>query len=308
MKNSIVLLWISILSLNSLFAQAQQWNNFEEEYDMPIRIDTSNQENIWKVGVSSKPGLFNHYSEPNALITDLHQLYPPNNHSSFYFKINMRTLWSGMPYFMVTWNHILDCSELVGGLIEVSYDSMKTWVNIFQDTVYEPMPIGGLTANTLFNGSPGLTGFKASLSKVGFCWNGFNKPPLDEAFIRFSFLSDSTSNTYYPGWLIDDFEAFPTIIDNIEERGNPRLEKLEISAYPNPTNSTITIRSVPTRPLDWNSTFLYNSSGVLLKKMEGYKYDSIQIDLSKYPAGTYFIIATDEVGQAIISEKLVKTE
>lgn len=296
-----LILYIGIFTL-----KGQQSNNFETEYEMPIMIDITNQSNIWQIGKPSKSIFSNALSEPNALITDTLDFYPISNQSSFSFKINMSTLWTGFPYFMLLWNQKMDCEiGKDGGMIEVSYDSMQTWVNIFEDSVYQPITIGDLDSDTLYNGEIGITEIDTIWKQVGFCWSSENGNPVDEIFIRFTFDSDSV-DTFQEGWILDNFEAYPTIIDNIEELADKEKNELYLEVYPNPSSNQITVKKKNGNIQKAVIQIIDMLGNVLIQRRSSY-FEENKIDISYLKDGTYIVVLRNEKREILEMKKIIKT-
>lgn len=302
MKTTLMTLLMACLGL--FFYNAQQSNTFEDERDMPIVFDTTNTANVWQIGEPAKDLFSSALSEPNALITDTLNDYPPGSQSSFYFKINMSTLWTGYPYFVLLWDQKMDCEVGTdGGVIEVSYDSMQSWVNVFEDMVYEPMAIGDFNMDVLFNGEPGITEIDTSWKQIGFCWSSSEGDPIDEAFIRFTFYSDSTE-TNQEGWMIDNFEAFPSIVDNVEElsRQDNRISSLKV--YPNPASGEINIKREG--GIFANSVIqIYNLSGDVVFQKTSSNLEESGLDVSHLKPGTYVIVLKNSAGRIYGMKKLI---
>jgi len=301
-----------ILALTLMFnigmvcLKGQQSNDFETEYEMPIMIDTTNQSNIWQIGIPSKSIFSEALSEPNALITDTLNIYPINNQSSFYFKINMSTLWTGLPYFMVLWNQKMDCEiGKDGGVIEVSYDSMQTWVNIFEDMVYQPITIGNVNNDTLFNGEMGISEIDTTWKEIGFCWSSVIGNPVDEIFIRFTFHSDSI-DSFQEGWIIDNFEAFPTIVDNVEELVWNRNERLTFEVYPNPSSNQITLKRKGEK-LQKVIIQIIDIAGIVVYQRANSNSKEVELDISLLNTGTYVVVLRNERGVILGTERIIKT-
>ena len=302
MKRSLVFLFLFIFSAGtSLYAQS---NNFDGYTELPVEIDTSNPLNIWEIAMPSKSIFDAAFSTPNALITDSINYYPVNNQSAFQIKIHMYTLWTGYPFFMVLWRQKMDVDLLKdGGVIEVSYDSLQTWTNIFLDTLYQPLPIGNFNVDTLSNGQIGITEMDAVWKEIGFCWSSDYGNPIDEVYIRYTFYSDSIE-TLQEGWMIDNFNAFPTIVDGLEKQ-TKEYEIKDLNVFPNPANNSINFNS--SSALNANSVEVRNMSGNIVwqENISGYKNG--QFNIQQLSTGTYIIILRDKNGKVLTKGKFIKT-
>lgn len=297
---TVLAFWIHQVSLSG-----QQSNNFEIEYQMPIIIDTTAFTNIWQVGQPSKTIFTKAFSEPNALITDTLAFYPTDNISSFYFKINMFTLWTKYPFFMLLWSQKMDCEVgKDGGTIEVSYDGMQNWVNIFEDAEYMPMRIGDIESNTLYNGTIGISEIDTSWKQIGFCWSNITGEPIEEMYIRFTFYSDSI-DTFQEGWMIDNFEAYPTVIDYIDEPKNNVHNSLA-KVYPNPSSNDIIINKNCSVDQNFIIQIIDLTGNVLIQKSNTLCEDD-KINISSLQDGTYIIVLKNASGKILTMEKIIKT-
>ena len=286
--------------------KGQQFNNFESEFEMPMLIDTANQSNVWQIGVPSKLIFSEAFSEPNALLTDTLNSYPINSQSSFSFKINMSTLWTGYPFFMLLWYQKMDCEiGKDGGTIEVSYDTMETWINIFEDEEYQPITIGNFNSDTLFNSELGVTEIDTTWKQIGFCWSSDFGNPVDEIFIRFTFYSDS-SNTFQEGWMIDNFEAYPTIVDNVEELFGKANNKLILDLYPNPSSNFITLKT-KVENLQKSIIQIIDISGIVVYQRTYSYSEEVRMDVSQLKRGTYVVVLKNERGAVLGTKKIIKS-
>jgi len=305
MKGRILLAIGFMVCVGMCSLKGQQRNNFETEVHMPIMLDTANQANIWQIGIPSKSIFSSAHSEPNALLTDTSNFYPISNQSSFYFKLDMANFWAGFPFFMVSWHQKMDCEiGRDGGVIEVSYDSMQTWVNIFEDTVYQPVTIFSLESDTIFNGEIGISEIDTTWKPAGLCWSSTFGSPVDEVFIRFTFYSD-TNDTFQEGWMIDNFYAHATLIDNVEQLADNGNSESIIGVYPNPTLNRFILRKK-----NWNIEHaiiqVIDMSGNVMVQQTSSNLSEDEIDISFLNAGTYFVVLRNENGAVLGSERILK--
>jgi hypothetical protein len=276
----------SLLSNLQVQAQANVYNNFEDSDMLDIIIDaSSNQANVWQIGQPGKVSFNGALSSPNVIITDTVNTYPTNLNSSFYFKVAMDIFWADLPYFVLHWDQKLDCELGVdGGIIEVSYDSMNTWINIFEDEVHNAMPMK-LEPDLLDNGELGLSRISSDWELPFICWSeasvgsDFDK---DKVFIRFTFISDDT-DTEQEGWMIDNFEAYSSLVDNVEDLNNRRLPNFDV--YPNPAGNLLFVSA----DVDvFKSYKIYDLKGHTI--LEGsFDTSKAEIDLGNLESGIYMI-------------------
>lgn len=304
MKPLTFLLFILSFAITNL-VKGQQSNNFEVDNQLPFAIDTANPSNIWEIATPSKVIFDASYSLPLSIITDSINNYPANNLSAFQFKINMSTLWSGYPFFMVLWHQKMEVDiSNDGGVIEVSYDSLQTWTNIFADTVYQPLQIGSFSSDTLFNGEMGITEIDSIWKQIGFCWSSGVGTPVNEIYLRFTFCSDSIE-TLQEGWIMDNFEAYPTIVDNIKELLSPSSTIMKMELFPNPANDIIHFK-YNKEDSEIHQIEILDLAGKLLAVLPFSKLEQNQIDASQLPQGTYIVLSRDENQNIVSFGKFIK--
>ena len=95
-----------------------------------------------------------------------------------------------------------------------------------------------------------------------------------------SMNTDSTYGTEYPPVVISGFFA-------VQEDES----KFKISVYPNPNNGTFTITGVQNANVE-----ITNTLGEVVLKREIKTISPVQLDISKYPKGTYFIKVINSKG------------
>ncbi len=108
----------------------------------------------------------------------------------------------------------------------------------------------------------------------------------DTLVIRFRLFSDPYANGW--GWVIEDLHAGP-LIDNVEN-----IVYDEPVIYPNPGNGIITIRKNEEMVIEPSVFSLYNSTGKCLIKKSTAGGETINIDISSYPEGFYFILLQND--------------
>ncbi|MEL6639480.1 MAG: T9SS type A sorting domain-containing protein [Bacteroidota bacterium] len=207
-----------------------------------IELDTSSQ-NLWTIGLPQKAFFDTAFSPPNALITDLTEVYPNNNRSLFFLEVPDTA-------FFVTYNMLLSFKHQYqtdslrdGGYIEISYDGGDTWVNVIEDERPVDLEFENIYApgDTLFNGQPGFTGTSTDwiTTKIQWIWQLPVRSSQDEdPLIRFSFVSDDVG-AGLAGWMIDD------IVLSTGDLGSPTRNPnrlLSARIYPNPMSNQAEVR------------------------------------------------------------------
>ena len=119
----------------------------------------------------------------------------------------------------------------------------------------------------------------------------------DTMIIRFRLFSDPYANGW--GWGIEDLHIGP-LIDNVEEIS---IQKPVI--YPNPGNGVITIRRLAGKH-HGVSYSIYNFTGTLLKSGRSDSGEIININISEYTSGIYFIILHDDAGSQVFKYIMVR--
>lgn len=260
-----------------------------------MSIDTLNINNNWVIGSTTKPFFGQANSLPNAIMTDSLNPYSSNNFSFFDLTFNA---WdnSGFPMNMyIQFDHKFETDTLVdGGFITVSYDSGQTWMNVINDSsciaCYNNWPYinsQNLYTNndTLMNGNFGFSGTSNwKTTSMQWIWMMLvNKwQSLDRLVVRFNFISDS-NQTNKDGWIIDNILIGTIDIGgSVEEHSN----QLDIKLYPNITSDYF-IYKVENNEII-KSISITNVVGQNVLTIKNPK-DEDKIDVSKYPAGNYFV-------------------
>jgi len=217
-------------------AMPEDWDfdGGQTPYDFILEIDTlSNPDNIWQIGNPQKGVINNAYSNPNVIITDTIDYYPPNDTSVFIFKHIDQGGYS--------WPH---SAELAGyyyvnsdslndfGTIEISLNQGASWINLITDTVYSQYYYWFTPKPTLTGNSNGWQNFWVSLAELG---GVFNVNQGDTILLKFAFISDSIVDSL-DGLAYDNFQ-FCDGVEGIKEI----LKENLISIFPNPTNGLLYI-------------------------------------------------------------------
>lgn len=249
-------------------------------YGYFLEIDTfSNPNNIWQIGAPQKGVINNAYSDPNVIITDTIDYYPPNDTSVFIFKHIDQGGYS--------WPH---SAELAGyyyvnsdslndyGTIEISLNQGASWINLVTDTIYSSYYHWFTPKPTLTGNSNGWKNFFVRLAGLG---NVFNVNLGDTILLKFTFISDSIADTL-DGLAFDNFE-FCDGVEGIEEIFKENL----ISIYPNPTNGYLYIE----RKNNSSSATIqiFNSTGKLLYEENSFNAEFIDPKEINLIDGIYLI-------------------
>ncbi|MCH8330026.1 MAG: T9SS type A sorting domain-containing protein [Bacteroidetes bacterium] len=227
----------------SIYAQLLTTVSFENNSEL-IRIDTSDTNNIWQIGIPQKQYLNTAYSPQFAIVTDTINPYPNNNLSKFELTIEATIQgWGQGAIPILQFYHRYDTDSLQdGGYIEVSYDGGLTWINISDDNsnidpstcTINPAPVisGGQKA---FTGRPwqGNEWLHCTVTWNEWCFGSGYPDTID---VRFVFQSDSTFSGK-EGWLIDEIVFGTDICSGIEQFTSQQ----NIKIYPNPSREDILI-------------------------------------------------------------------
>lgn len=294
MKNILFLFGILLLTSNFTFGQEdtiysiaytatanRNFNLNDRDTGHYFFIDTTQLNNIWKIGTPTKTLFNSAHSSPLALVTDTMNTYPNNNTSSFTF-----TIYTDDATSINFWHQINTDSLSDGGVVEFSTDGGTTWNNILNS----PCTLTNFYSNssTIASSSnkPGFTGTSGWIQST---IQGYN---LYFVKFKFTFTSDNT-NTSKDGWMIDDFFV-NCLGTGINEIGN----NSPFHIFPNPTADFISILSDNSTKL--KTVSVKNSLGQTILIT-----DKTFIDLSKLETGIYFCELTD-TKETITTGKFIK--
>ena len=303
-KNLIVILFF----LNfTVVLDAQLENDFEDNNDFSIEIDSTIDSNIWQIGPPVKPIFSSAFSLPNAIVTDTINNYPINNTSTFEFEIDFSSFWTQFPYFMVLWNQKMDCEVGVdGGIIEVSYDSAQTWINIFEDHPFQPNQIGNINMSVLHNGEMGISKVDSEWEQVGFCWFGSNGKPIGKILYRFTFVSNNTESNQ-EGWMIDNFISYETVIDAVDDIFKNNNNALNVEIYPNPAQDEINLK-IDDQISKNGWVQIMDLTGTLVLRHELNNTGNSSIDISNLQLGHYILVVKNSQGEMLCAEQFLKSK
>ena len=120
----------------------------------------------------------------------------------------------------------------------------------------------------------------------------------DTLVIRFRLFSDPYANGW--GWGIEDLHIGP-LIDNVED-----IAFRQPVIYPNPGNGILKIRRPEGTEIRPSRFTIFNSTGTRLFDGVTNAGEIINIDISGYPAGIYFIILHDDRGNHVLKYSLIR--
>jgi len=306
MKTILFSFLLSILVLTGVSAQYS--NNFDDDvndFTLPVLIDTVGG-NIWEIGEQSAPN-FSVNTAPNSIVTGLNTNYGVNESSSFILELDLDLIQVYEPYLIIEWSQIFDCSPLSdGGIIEVSYDSMATWVNMFENDIYQPLILSSsLQVVELSSGDIGMSDFGDNWNFVTLCWNSEEYDYLGKLYLRFTFLSDDIAEEK-GGWMLDDFAAYGTIIDNVDDLARVNRKSAGIRCYPNPMGSSVNIQL--DQVIQDGQIKIFNRNGQEVENQIFSNSDQIRINSESWLPGIYTILVVNSSGSFRATNQVIKSE
>lgn len=271
-----------LLLVHSFSASSQFWgNDFEGSWGsqtLPIILDTAAAD-IWEIGPPQKTFFHQTISGANVLVTDTIAPYPAGNTSRFLVNLPLAE-FQWWPEFFLHFYQTWDMDSLhAGGIIEVSYDTGATWMNVFEDWVNPPniemieTGVGYIEPDTLSNGEIGFTGRTGDTEPnwvwSSFCWVNGGLPMPDTLRLRFTFYSDSLAAPA-DGWMLDDFQFDVGFVHPVSEF----LKQDDfLQAAPNPMTDRLHIRFDIDEPEVPVRLGLYDQEGRLVRSlMDGTRY------------------------------------
>ena len=286
----LILIWFLFTSY-FLFSQVYCGNiaipqhmYFDEEgtaWNYYLEVDSSNTENIWEIGIPNKTIIDSAYSKPNVLITKTRDSYPINNTSSFYIKHSDNGGFSTphsaefAGYYYVNSDSLNDY-----GLIELSPDNGKSWIDIINDTLYDDDDIYWHTPKPILTGnSNGWQNFWVSLERIG---NIFDINYNDTIILKISWLSDNIKDTL-DGLAFDNFE----FCDGVEGIFEDKFNNFSSKVYPNPSSENIIIQ-YENMNLELFQLSIFNIQGGLIEQFENLIGEKILIKTESYDNGLFF--------------------
>jgi len=261
---------------------------------------------IWQIGLPAKPFFDTAYSTPNAIMTDTALPYPVNNVSSLILSnIDTGTFHAVHGINTLTFLHKYQTTQYHDGCaVEVSYNG-TSWQNFLVDTFWQNhSELGSMgqpfsngmytTSDTLFNGTYGFSGTSSGwvYSQIEWIWwmavrrsDSIYVP--DSMFIRFTFYSDSTSESL-DGWLIDNISLTGQDPSGISET---IFQSSAVVFFPQPCHNKVNV--VSRKGIRPESYTIYDMTG--RKISGGIAANNFFVDVSEIPPGIYeMAIETDE--------------
>jgi len=277
---------IFLLLTNSIIAQSTcwaYWYNFEYKgcFDGIFIDSISNSNNIWEIGVPEKNIFTSAETKPNAIITDKKNPYPINDTSSFVIKKIADDGFRFRYYASISGVYYANSDTLNDyGLIELSKDNGKTWIDLINDSELEK---GWLTKKPELSGnSNNWTYFHLDLLKVN---DIIGIIPGDTLIYRFTFISDSKFDSL-DGLMFDNLQ-FDDFVEGINKIS---FNKIKSKSFPNPTVNQVTISFENVNQNIFEIKVIDNLGKEVLKPMKTSE-NSILLDISSLNDGiyTYFI-------------------
>ena len=253
-------------------------------YGYFLERDTfSNPNNIWQIGAPQKGVINNAYSNPNVIITDTINSYPPNDTSVFIFKHIDEGGYSTPHSAELAGYYYVNSDSLNDfGTIEISLNQGTSWINLVTDTIYSSYYQWFTSKPTLTGNSNGWKNFFVRLADLG---NVFNVNQGDTILLKFTFISDSIADTL-DGLAFDNFE-FCDGYEGIEEISKDDL----ISIFPNPTNELLYIERE--KKSSNASIQIYNNIGELLYEENSFNAEFIDVKILNLINGIYLLKYSD---------------
>jgi hypothetical protein len=290
MKLKLLLLTFALVLTCSLTKGQAQYLQYFDGADTSVSnsiiidIDTSSS-NVWQIGKPQKVLFDSAATFPNAIVTDTLNPYPANNISRFQFVVPQpqSTPWG---ILALQWKQKLDMDQgQDGGLVEFSIDGI-TWQNAFNNPyVYNFYGFNAPNADTLATGEYAFSGTDPNWRDIWLCYDlSWTWSVSDTVLIRYTLISDSANNNR-EGWMIDNMSAHITWVHTVKKGEGEEYMKV----YPTATNGVLNIEGAHlTEYHIIESIEVINSEGKIVDKY-GISPTKFRIDISKHPAGQYFI-------------------
>lgn len=263
-----------------------------------LTIDTINNPfNIWQIGSPQKSIINNAFSQPNAIITDTINSYPPNNMSKFEFVHHAQKGFIDGVVAVFSGFYFVDSDSLFDyGTIEFSPDNGATWINLLTDTEYSDY-------YNWFSEKPVLTGSSNGWQFFGIQLAGMNEVfEIDSTTVvryKISFISDDINNEK-DGLAFDDlhFQDHLLKVNSVND-----VEGFEI--YPNPSNDFLYIRVKSSLHEQMKYTLLNINGGLIESQILTNNIPSM-ICINDLNPGIYLILILDNKSRIIRQQKIIK--
>ncbi|MBN2542734.1 T9SS type A sorting domain-containing protein [bacterium] len=277
-------------------------DNFDDTYTHLFSITGPD----WEWGIPTSGPEIAH-SEPNCWATDLSGNY--SNFSNSVLRSPNIYIPSGYTRIILEFWHwyMFEGDGLTlydGGNVQIKRVSEEDYTIISSETGYDGIISSG---NIYLRDDSAFSGSSPNWEKIEF-----NLSDYVGDSISFQFEVGSDAYLSYPGWYIDDIQIrgySPTDISLDEPPVRKLPDKMEMSVFPNPFNSTqdITISfSKSTRV----SIELYNINGYKVSTIINKEFESgshtIKWRASNLSSGIYFIKASSSFDQAAKKVLLIK--
>lgn len=282
----------------------------------------------WQIGGPQKNLLDSAYSASRAMITDTLNPYTAGTYS--YFDIPFLPNNYGIinnSFFVcplaMCFQHRSDWdSTHAGGWVSV-YDNNQYisnfepwgWGSYLTGDLYyywvfeiiEELDGGGyayVNYDTLFNDTLGIKNSSIEWRKT--CYNMYwlgvtpNERAMDTLFYRFSFASDSTSNTTREGWMIDEIQI--GVGQGICAGAIDDEAPNNLFIYPNPVNDVAYISTWGS--FENGSYTLFNMNGIVVRNASLYYAEWMSIPTDALPPGVYLLQLN--LDGKILQQKLLK--
>lgn len=257
------------------------------DYNQMFQKDTFRNLKPWQIGVPDKSVFKYENNHRRVFITDSITSLSGNDTFSSILKY-VRKIGSGASSFKFRFEYRMNGINDDKGIIEVSPDMGKSWVNILElDTTYDIVWKG---KKPVFKGNSDLWD---TLNLDMSSWINFDDYPLkmvsqDTILFRFTFVTDN-SVSIRDGWMIDNitFEYNWSSIHLVQKNEGGFL------FYPNPANTIVSLKS--TLGKFATQVDIFNQFGIRCHSVNG---DNVnEIDTRLLTEGIYTVIITDDSGQ-----------
>jgi len=278
-------------SLRKTIVAWSDTSGFGTSANVSVGVDTT-AAHLWRIGQTLKPVFSNDTLPAQGIMTDTLHPYPRNADDYFVLKIGFL-----LPNVVIDiWHRYQADSLHAGGIIEYSVDNGSSWLNIAScPYVLKVNCYSGM--DTLLTGQPAFTGKSngTQLSRfqfmnceiIGRRQTDATCIPLfftaDSIYVRFRFVSDSTSDSL-SGWMIDSIRVENPGCIFVPGGVIPVTAAGAVQLYPNPVADELTISAAS--PL--TSFSIINPLGKTLKTL-GNNAAKVEVDVADLPPGLYFV-------------------
>jgi len=300
----------------------QTWTEDFETPPIHVWVDSNSTDSLWQIGKPNKPYFNSAVSGTKVIITDTINPYPPNSMAVFYAEFEL-----GGYNTYIEWHSKID-TEIghAGGTIELSFNRGAHWIPIyggqwfdpFSDTTYNwydsafiySQPYGfdvsnnGPNINDSINGMPSHQGSSQNsfweFVHIQFHCMAVKSGKSNQNFLlRFTFYSDSIISNR-DGWMLDDFYVF----NYGGCSGINEITNVISNIYPNPSNEFISIE-LNNHTYSMNYISISDVNGREIKRLSNLNNEYVQINVSNFPSGVYFVKLFNEYGTLLGKEKLI---